>query len=302
MENFVNEPEYVRHAVLSYPNINSEFLDKIVKTAAATITYDSAQLIVNNPNILPSTIDYFAKTIKDRDRLFLIAKNKTVVLPETLDYLAKTAGWVVQYAVLSNNRVMPETLDWLIKKDLLNTSQVELIFRILQNPNTLSSTLDYVAKNSKNTDLIGYAIKHPNITELTLDFLSRSEEVSIRSEVARNPKISSDIFNRLARDKVPYVRSYIVANPKVSPGILDYLGRKDISLSVRWAVAYHALNTPIETLEYMAKHDPDSHLRDTIKDVISKRQEREKEPFIVQENRQKQYINSLFLTNLLFDF
>lgn len=94
------------------------------------------------------------------------------------------------------------------------------------------------------------AAQRTDTTPALLRWLSKREDPTVRSYVARNPSLPKELYPNLAADKVDFVRTSFASNRNVTPDILASLSQ-DRAVDVRRYVGWHQ-NTPPETLARLA--------------------------------------------------
>ena len=163
-----DENEYVLNELAKNPNLSPESLDKLSNNPSTKIRGNVAQ----NPN----------------------------TSQETLKKLAGDESNFVVIKVVTNYNADSDVLKQVAK----NAKYESTLIGLAKHPNSTGDILKYVGEKTKDEITKQFLAKHPNVPQSTLEQLSKSSNINVLLEVAKNPKTSNEILEKLANDNTTY--------------------------------------------------------------------------------------------------
>ncbi len=249
---------------------------------------DLCRTIAELPNTFPSNLERLANHSNPRMR-FWVAQNPNTPV-DTLWQLATDKEEIENYGLvttvrdgLAGNLNTPiEILESLAQKSLVKKQDATVFFKLVENPNTPLTVLEYFLNNIdkriaetaakriaeeegeystealRNPEISAQILvkavqkqpntvaSHPNAPSDILSVLSKSKKRYIRENVAKNFNTPTSILEQLAQDDYSEVRRAVVENYSIEITLLEQLAQ-DESVYVRNAVACNQ-KTPLNIL------------------------------------------------------
>ncbi|MFB2834872.1 hypothetical protein [Floridanema evergladense] len=268
----------VRAKVLNNPNTPSHVITEVILKIQNNQELEKI-FPAKNPQLPTELLDRLADNPIDFIRFVVAAHRNTA--SNTLERLAFDKYNLVRQTVAENPRTPTEILIEMARLDnpeeigCYHTVSTKIALRkdappaalefiarkpvisirldVAKNPNTPSSTLEWLAENETDKDVLCAVVQHQNATSNIWINLARNEIIAVREAVAAQIGCPSDILEMLADDVSLEVRSQIAANPNTPAYIIEYLSQEE-NFAVRAAAASNP-NLSITQLERLAQDE-----------------------------------------------